>query len=229
MRGRRAAPTLALGCLAIFLLVLPLQAREEGCRRLLERAEGNTRLSLSLSNHAASGTSFLHGSYRVFEDREAKRGREIELNLVVLPATGDDPAPDPMFVFHGGPGAAATTYLGHLVQSWIRERRDVVLIDQRGTGGSNPLHVPLPGGDDDLQGYLDPVFRVEFFRAALPRLEEIEAEPRYRKAFPDLRRKFMEVLTRLEKEIDLSVVKKIRMPPLALPKANCPQAPGEAK
>jgi len=281
--GGRGASDLPLRCLALFLLLLPLPAREDGCRRLLERAEANPRLSLSLRKHPASGTSYLSGFCRVFENRETKRGREIELNLIVLPATGDDPAPDPMFVFHGGPGAAATTYLGRLAGSWIRERRDVVLIDQRGTGGSNPLHVPLPGGDDDLQGYLDPVFRVEVFRAALPRLqriadltryttpiaaddanevrealgygkinlmggsygsravlsylrrhpgtartaivngvapvafknplyhaaaaqeglerlfEEVEAEPRYRKAFPDLRRRFRKVLERLSK------------------------------
>src|SRR5262249_60384206 len=46
--------------------------------------------------------------YEVFEDRAARRGRKIALNIVVLPAVGPSPAPDPLFWLHGGPGAAAT-------------------------------------------------------------------------------------------------------------------------
>ena len=43
------------------------------------------------------------GSYTVFEDRAAKKGRTIALNVMVLPATGPAPRPDPVFFLAGGP------------------------------------------------------------------------------------------------------------------------------
>src|SRR5215470_4694094 len=48
------------------------------------------------------------GKYEVYEDRAARSGRKIALNIVVLKALSPNPAPDPMFWLHGGPGAAAT-------------------------------------------------------------------------------------------------------------------------
>ena len=47
----------------------------------------------------------------------------------------------------------------------------MVLIDQRGTGYSNKLHVPMPGSDEDLQGYFAPYFQPDLFEAALPALQ----------------------------------------------------------
>src|SRR5690606_40196933 len=48
---------------------------------------------------------------------------------------------DPVFFFAGGPGQAATTLAWQINQSLrqVRRQRDLILIDQRGTGGSNPL------------------------------------------------------------------------------------------
>src|SRR4051812_42400761 len=48
------------------------------------------------------------GTYEVFEDRVAKTGRKISLNIVILPALNATHVPDPAFWLHGGPGAAAT-------------------------------------------------------------------------------------------------------------------------
>src|SRR5258707_11175286 len=74
------------------------------------------------------------GTYEVFEDRKAKTGRKIALNIVILPALSATPAPDPAFWLHGGPGAAATDTaagagFGYLAE--IRKQRDLVFIDQR--------------------------------------------------------------------------------------------------
>lgn len=97
------------------------------------------------------------GRYEVWENREKAEGRRIGINVIVLPALGDEPAPDPVFLFAGGPGSAVSTW------AWvaagmpkIRERHDIVLVDQRGTGGSNPLACEPDGDDDNLQGFLDP-------------------------------------------------------------------------
>jgi len=48
------------------------------------------------------------GTYEVFEDREARAGRKIPLKIVLLPATGPDRAPDPIFFLAGGPGQGET-------------------------------------------------------------------------------------------------------------------------
>lgn len=81
----------------------------------------------------------LCGTYEVFEDREARSGRKIPLKIVLLPATGPDRAPDPVFFLSGGPGQGETEEAPDLVQDPLRARRDLVLVDTRGTGESNPL------------------------------------------------------------------------------------------
>ena len=81
------------------------------------------------------------GDYEVFEDREARSGRTIALRWVVLPATGSTPAPDPVFVLAGGPGQAATdlVVLADTQLAGVNRTRDIVFVDQRGTGSSNGL------------------------------------------------------------------------------------------
>jgi len=89
--------------------------------------------------------SVLCGKYEVFEDRTAKKGRKIPINIVVYPATGSDKLSDPLFYIPGGPGSSATEDAPYVAQDYakIRERRDIVFVDQRGTGGSNPLNCEL--------------------------------------------------------------------------------------
>ena len=80
-------------------------------------------------------------SHRVFEDRASGQGRTIALNVVVLPATTDSVLPDPVVFLAGGGVVPATRYARFLATalSTVRRRRDIVLVDQRGTGGSGPL------------------------------------------------------------------------------------------
>lgn len=82
----------------------------------------------------------LCGTIEVFEDRKAQSGRKIGLKVLVVPAQTEKPPPDPVFIFEGGPGGAATKRaMGSIYAGPVRAR-DIVLVDQRGTGGSNPLH-----------------------------------------------------------------------------------------
>src|ERR1051325_7519699 len=80
------------------------------------------------------------GTFEVFEDRDLKSGRKIALKIVVYPATGPDKAADPLFYIPGGPGSSATEDAPFVARQLakIREHRDLVFVDQRGTGGSNP-------------------------------------------------------------------------------------------
>ena len=84
----------------------------------------------------------LCGSYQVYENRQSHTGRQINLRIAVLPALKNHSAPDALFVLAGGPGQAATAN-GPFVDvalKKIHQDRDIVLIDQRGTGKSNPLN-----------------------------------------------------------------------------------------
>lgn len=77
-------------------------------------------------------------------DPAVPAGRQIDVHFAVLPALARHKHADPVFVFAGGPGQSATELAG----SWARllarlsNRRDIVLVDQRGTGRSAPLTCP---------------------------------------------------------------------------------------
>jgi pimeloyl-ACP methyl ester carboxylesterase len=98
------------------------------------------------------GAELLCGTYPVWEDRAAQRGRKIDLNVVVVPALDQTPAPDAILYLDGGPGAAATRdAAGFLEPDGIHRHRDVLLVDQRGTGKSNPLNCDFYGPDSHLK------------------------------------------------------------------------------
>ena len=92
------------------------------------------------------------GTYRVYENRSTREGRQIDLKIACLPATGDLVEPDPLFYFAGGPGGAATDMAPMLKTDFaeLNQTRDIVLIDQRGTGGSNLLMCPAPDKSIDI-------------------------------------------------------------------------------
>jgi len=63
------------------------------------------------------------------------------LKIVVAPALRRAPEPDPLFVLLGGPGGGAATMSEALLPQFRRFQtdRDIVFVDQRGTGASNAL------------------------------------------------------------------------------------------
>ncbi|HSG82405.1 MAG TPA: alpha/beta hydrolase [Gemmatimonadota bacterium] len=113
------------------------------------------------------------GTYTVFENRAARSGRTIDLNVMVIPARSGDPRPDPVFYLTGGPGIGATRVARGMIFAWFGGDRDIVLVDQRGTGESNPLDCEFPGGADNLQPYLDREFQVEHFAPCREKLERV--------------------------------------------------------
>jgi pimeloyl-ACP methyl ester carboxylesterase len=116
----------------------------------------------------------LCSTFPVWENRDRKSGRKIGLNIVVLPALGPEHAPDAIFMLHGGPGGAATDLARGLgLFQALRARRDIVLIDQRGTGGSNPLDCDLYGDPPDPQKMMSGSFPVDAVRACRERLAKI--------------------------------------------------------
>ena len=117
------------------------------------RAGGLSLAPCTLASPGSPSTvSAFCGRLSVPEDRAQPGGRRIELAIAVVPSRAKRPRPDPVFLLAGGPGqsalesypAAAPAFAGLL------RHRNVVLVDQRGTGGSNPLQCtpagPRPAG-----------------------------------------------------------------------------------
>lgn len=84
------------------------------------------------------------GIVNVPEDYGAPRGRQIALNVLVLPATENARPPEAQFELDGGPGFAVTDLAGFYVElgQAYRRQRDIVSVDMRGTGASTPLRCP---------------------------------------------------------------------------------------
>ena len=113
-----------------------------------------TAASLELTPCELPGTSETArcGSLDVYENREARSGRRIPVRVAVFPAKSPKPAADPLFVIAGGPGQSAVEFAGLLIAdfAFAHQRRDIVFVDQRGTGGSNGLHCSLGGSFNDI-------------------------------------------------------------------------------
>ncbi|MDX1394290.1 MAG: alpha/beta fold hydrolase [Gemmatimonadota bacterium] len=85
------------------------------------------------------------GRFRVFEDRDARSGRTIDLAFVILDATGEGgAASDVLIPLPGGPGQGFTNAGPAFAQIArpMRRTRDVLLVDVRGVGRSRTLDCP---------------------------------------------------------------------------------------
>jgi pimeloyl-ACP methyl ester carboxylesterase len=87
--------------------------------------------------------------FAVPENPAKPDGRAIKLRVARVPAINRRNAPDPLFLLAGGPGMAATALYGNAAPAFARihRDRDIVLVDQRGTGNSNALNCVT----DDLE------------------------------------------------------------------------------
>ncbi|MHB1414956.1 MAG: alpha/beta fold hydrolase [Chloroflexota bacterium] len=138
----------ACGLLVTLVLVL----LTSGCAGLLDRGQARPVSSIPLApcQLAAPGqgqrVAASCGKLTVPEDRSTAGGRQIDLNIAVVRAISNSPAPDALFYITGGPGQAATESFVTVSQAFEKthDKRDIVLVDQRGTGGSHALSCPLP-------------------------------------------------------------------------------------
>jgi pimeloyl-ACP methyl ester carboxylesterase len=107
------------------------------------------------------------GTLDVFENRATRQGRKIAINIVVLPAIARNKEPDPVFFFAGGPGQAAAELAREAlaIVGGLNNKRDLVLIDQRGTGKSNGLSCTFP--DATSAEMTDPAKRDQANRKAV--------------------------------------------------------------
>ncbi|KAF1703054.1 alpha/beta hydrolase [Pseudoxanthomonas suwonensis] len=107
----------------------------------------------TLAGASARSVQARCATYEVPEDPENPDGRRIALDIAWLPATEAGAGlADPVFFLAGGPGQSAVQVWPQLDPAFaeVRRQRHVVLVDQRGTGGSNQLQCdrsPLDGLD----------------------------------------------------------------------------------
>jgi pimeloyl-ACP methyl ester carboxylesterase len=113
----------------------------------------------------------LCGHYEVPEDRQRKDGRLLSLKIVVLCPPGTKHEADPLFILAGGPGQAATRNVKFIADTFdrVRAEREIVLVDQRGTDGSNPLDCDPYG--QTAQGHLGELFPIEAIRQCVEELK----------------------------------------------------------
>lgn len=129
--------------------------------------------------HSAATTAAFCAPFEVPENRAEPNGRRIALKLALIRSSE---APDDDFIVFlaGGPGQSAVNAWPQVAASLepARKRRHVLLLDQRGTGASNPLE--CKGGVDDPEEApsLDPQRVSERTRACLDEVSK-KADPRF--------------------------------------------------
>jgi pimeloyl-ACP methyl ester carboxylesterase len=78
------------------------------------------------------------GTLTVSEDRAEPAGPTVELPVAVLRTASPTPQPDPVVYFEGGPGFGAIENAESFLEHEYGADRDLILFDQRGTGGARP-------------------------------------------------------------------------------------------
>ena len=72
---------------------------------------------------------------------EDPKGKQIDIQFAVMPSKAREKHPDPIFFLAGGPGQSAMDVIPAMqgALSRLNNRRDLVFVDQRGTGKTAPL------------------------------------------------------------------------------------------
>ena len=101
---------------------------------------------------------------------------EIELHIAVVPALNLTPEPDPVVPIAGGPGQGSVQFYSSYAWAFedIRRNRDILLVDQRGTGDSATMDCEF---DEDLiEGDYSTELTIEYTERCL---EQLPHDPRF--------------------------------------------------
>ncbi len=99
------------------------------------------------------------GSINVPSNYNKPAGTQLTINFAILPAIDNTKNKTPLMFLAGGPGQAAVELAAHIRNGFteIRKTRDIILVDQRGTGKSHPLQC-----DESQQAKLYSIIPEEF-------------------------------------------------------------------
>lgn len=119
------------------------------------------------------------GRYRVWENREARSGRTIDLAFIVADALSPE-ADDSTAVtyFFGGPGSSVIAAATFMIEagSELRKNRDLLFLDFRGVGSSGALacDVPYPSGVESRFGTIFPLDHIVACRDRLAQRAQLD-------------------------------------------------------
>ena len=144
--------------------------------------EAVTIAELELSDcriHAAPGYPGIKARCGIFErrlDPADPTSTLLRLNIAVVPALSLEPEPDPFVPIAGGPGGASTNFYAGYAHAFekVRRHRDILLIDQRGTGRSERMNCDF--GDEVIEGQLSREETIAYTRECL---EMLPHDPRF--------------------------------------------------
>lgn len=131
--------------------------------------------------HTAATTEAFCAPFTVPENWDAPDGRKINLKLAIVKSDASAPQPDPVVLLAGGPGQAATEAYPQVASALapLKKQRHIVLMDQRGTGGSNKLECRDESPEDQaLAQEISPERIRTETQACVEKLKD-KADPRY--------------------------------------------------
>lgn len=118
------------------------------------------------------------GRLTVKEDSADPASKDIDIEILRLPAISPAAQQDPLFLVQGGPGGSSIEMASfiHGFFADVRKNRDLIFMDQRGTGKSNPLRCEQLSGTDlqlpesvQMEKYLQFMVQcAEKYKASLP-------------------------------------------------------------
>jgi pimeloyl-ACP methyl ester carboxylesterase len=113
---------------------------------LVAAARADTSAALSDCHIAGLRNGVLCGTLQRPLDPAHPERAQVSIRYVVVPAMARRKLPDPVFLLAGGPGQSAVAVAAPTMAlfSRLNNRRDIVFVDQRGTGGSAPLQCQDP-------------------------------------------------------------------------------------
>lgn len=145
-----------------------------------QSAGGQSSIELEICELVVPGTSLSVvgecGWLERAENPDDPEGRQIQVRVARVPARGRVTESDPLIFFAGGPGQAATE--AWPIVAWalrkVNESRDILLVDQRGTGQSNALKCPQIELDKALVADWD-----DLARTTQECLDAVDGDPRF--------------------------------------------------
>jgi len=156
---------------ALLLAVLPVAARETGTTPSLQLEDCRIRAAAGFP-----GIKARCGNLERPENPADPDSPGLQLRVAVVPALSLEPEPDPFVPIAGGPGQSTIEFYAGVASAFedVRRTRDIVLLDQRGTGKSAPLTCDID--EDIIEGRYSREQTIEQTRTCLASLPH---DPRY--------------------------------------------------
>lgn len=138
----------------------------------VQAAEEKRTLVLSSCRFADLTRAARCGTLNVPENPDKPGGRRLSISVAVIPAKRTPKLADPLVLLQGGPGEDSISSAGFYAERFapLLEDRDLLLIDQRGTGKSGALPCKLYSAADPAASLRD-VFPLAAVRRCLQRLK----------------------------------------------------------